>query len=140
MGIEEAIKLLREHHEEPPKPMCLPTEDEVRQAEIDLEFVFPDQFRQFHLAASNVVVGILEPGVVFIDVLPYINLRSIAQNGWGLGVPREQLPFCEDNGNYFCITHDGRVTYWDHDGASEYGSTSSFAEWIMNIWIGEYTF
>ena len=120
--------------------MRLPTEEEIRQAESDLGFVFPEQFRQFHLLASNLVVGTLEPGVVFKDVLPYINLRSIAQNGWSLGVPREHLPFCEDNGNYFCITHDGHVTYWDHDGASGYSSTASFAEWITDIWIGEYTF
>jgi len=140
MSIEKAIALLREHHEEPPKPMRLPTEEEIKQAETDLGFVFPDQFRQFHLLASNVVVGTLEPGVVFADVLPYINLRSIAHEGWSLGVSKEHLPFCEDNGNYFCITPDGRVTYWDHDGASEYGSAFSFAEWIMNIWIDEYTF
>ncbi len=140
MEIKEAIKSLRDHHEEPPKQMRLPTEEEIQQAEIDLGFVFPDQFRQFHLEASNVVVGTLEPGVVFIDVLPYINLRSIAKDGWSLGVPQEHLPFCEDNGNYFCITPDGRVSYWDHNGASEYDSSSCFAEWITNIWIGEYTF
>ena len=140
MNIENAVELLREHHEEPPKPMRLPTEEEVQQAEVDLDFVFPDQFRQFHLLACNLVVGTLEPGVVFPDVLPYINLRRIAQDGWSLGVPREQLPFCEDNGNYFCITADGMVNYWDHDGSSEYGSAPSFADWIVTVWIKEYTF
>jgi hypothetical protein len=51
-------------------------------------------------------------------------------------VPRELVPFCEDNGDYCCIGKDGRVTLWSHDGMFS-GEWPDLAQWILEVWIGE---
>jgi hypothetical protein len=70
----------------------------------------------------------------------YINLRHLAQRGWARGIARDRLPFCEDNGDFFCALSNGRVTLWMHEEESERPSANSFAEWITDVWIGQYTF
>ncbi len=45
------------------------------------------------------------------------------------GVPKEFLPFCEDNGDYYCLTRDSRVVLWSHDGLFS-GSWLDLAHWI----------
>jgi hypothetical protein len=135
MSIEDALDLLRQHNEPVPKPLRLPTPNEVAQVEAELSFVFPPQYRKFMLEASNVNYGVREPGLVLPDLMAYISLRHIAESGWSAGVPKDFLPFCMDNGNFFTIGRRGEIGYFDHDDESHRVLGGDFASWILEDWL-----
>jgi hypothetical protein len=138
MTLDQAFSELRRRNKPVPKPLRLPTPEEVSVAERDLGLTFHPDFRRFQLEASNVVCGVLEPGLVLPEIDIFRDLRSIAQYGWLAGVPKTALPFCEDNGNYYFMGRDGIVRYWDHDGHGESGRRASFAQWILEDWLFDY--
>jgi SMI1-KNR4 cell-wall len=57
MEISEVIAELRALNEPVPKPLGLPTGAEVKAAETQLGVIFPDDYRQYLLATSDVVYG-----------------------------------------------------------------------------------
>jgi len=137
MTLDEAFERLRAAREVTPKTPRLPTAEEVDEAERDLGVRFHPDFRRFQLEVSNVSCGVLEPSVARLDAQPYINLRKVATGGWRLGVPRDALPFCQDNGDYFFITREGRVGLWDHNNAGcALPRCETLADWIIDDWIG----
>lgn len=58
---------------------------------------FPDDYRYFLLDGSDVVSGTLEPAVITPDA-GYLSLVEVAHSAWAAGVPRDLVPFCEDDG------------------------------------------
>ena len=136
MILPDVIAELRELNEPVPKPLRLPTADEVNAAEQQLAIKFPDEYRQYLLAASDVVYGSLEPAIIIPDA-GHLNLVDIAETAWDeMEVPRELLPFCEDNGDYYCLNEAGEVEYWSHNGATD-EKWKDFATWIKEVWIDE---
>src|SRR6266496_4481376 len=103
MSLETAIETLRERNEPVPRPFRLPTEMEVAAAERTLGVTFPDDYRYFLLHGSDVAYGTLEPAVVIPDC-GHLDLVEMVQTAWEVGVPRDHLPFCENNGDYYCLT------------------------------------
>lgn len=63
----------------------------------------------------------------------YGELRFALKQARELGVPHDWLPICEDNGNYYCITPDGKIRYWDHNGATT-EEWSNLAVWVKEVW------
>ena len=51
-----------------------------------------------------------------------------------MDLPRDLLPICEDNGDYYCMNAVGEVVYWSHDGVSD-EKWSDLATWIRKVWI-----
>lgn len=137
MTLDDAFAALAAAAQQVPKPLRLPTPEELSAAERDLGLPFHADYRRFQREASNIVCNVLEPGLVLPGLSPYRDLRRIARNGWAAGVPKDTLPFCSDNGNYYIIDGSGRVTFWDHDDGSESGQNLSLAEWIVEEWIGD---
>lgn len=118
-----------------PLPARLPSDDEIRQAELDLGIAFHPDFRTYLREASDVVCGTREPVTL---TLPdsHTDLRAVARDAWDAGVPSDWVALCEDNGDYYCVRPDGSVIFWSHDGASD-ETWSSLAEWIQKEWIEE---
>jgi hypothetical protein len=136
MNLTEVIAELRELNEPVPKPLRLPTEAEVAAAENQLGVKFPSDYRQYLLAASDVVYGSLEPAIVTPDA-EHLSLVEIAETAWDeMEVPRELLPFCEDNGDYYCLNQAGQVEYWSHNGSTD-EKWKDLATWIKEVWIDE---
>ena len=136
MNLPDVIAELRELNEPVPKPLRLPTADEVRAAEDQLAVKFPDDYRRYLLEASDVVYGSREPAVVIPDA-GHLSLVAMAETAWDeMDVPRELLPFCEDNGDYYCLNNKGGVEYWSHDGATD-EKWKDLATWIKEVWIDE---
>ncbi len=115
MPIPEVIETLRRLNEPVPRPARLPTEVEVAAAEQRLGVRFPPDYRYFLLHGSDFVYGVLEPAQVTPDA-GHTDLIDVATRAWKVGVPREFLPFCEDNGDYYCFAPDGRIGLLSHDG------------------------
>jgi hypothetical protein len=136
MNLSEVIADLRDLNEAVPKPLRLPTEDEVSAAENQLGLKFPSDYRQYLLAASDVIYGSLEPAVVTPNA-GHLSLVKIAETAWDeLEVPRHLLPFCEDNGDYYCLNDAGEVEYWSHNGMTD-EKWKDLATWITEVWIDE---
>ena len=139
MTLDQAFAELRQKSDtSAPIKLRLPTEAEVEAAEKDLGISFPADYRRFQLEASDVDCGVLEPGLVLPGLQPYLDLRIIARDGWQAGVPKDSLPFCQNNGNYYFIDPLGTVRYWDHDGGGDSGRQATFAEWILEDWLFDY--
>jgi hypothetical protein len=133
MEIGEAIDELRSRNEPVPKPFRLPSEDEVNSAENELGVLFSPDYRRYLLEASDVVFSTLEPCVV-VPGMGYLDLVQNAREAWEIGVPRNWLPFCQDNGDYFCL--DGStVRYWSHNGDTD-EHWADLGAWIGKVWIG----
>ena len=67
----------------------------------------------------------------------YLDLVKLAHKAWELGVPDNTLPFCEDNGDYYCIYIDGSISFWSHNGW-DVTRWPDLATWIKQLWIDEY--
>jgi hypothetical protein len=136
MNLPDVISELRELNETVPAPLRLPTADEVNAAEEQLAIKFPADYRRYLLEASDVVYGALEPAIVIPDA-GHLNLIEMAETAWDeMEVPRSLLPFCEDNGDYYCLNESGEVEFWSHDGATD-EKWKDLATWIKEVWIDE---
>lgn len=138
MTLEQAIASLQELNEAVPEPARLPLEVEVSAMEEELRVKFHPDFRAYLLKASDVTVGTLEP-VTITDPQAHTHLPTIAGEAWEeLDLPRNLLPICEDNGDYYCIDNKGKIVFWSGDGTSG-ESWPNLAAWIEQVWIGENT-
>jgi hypothetical protein len=135
MHLEDVIEKLRNLNEPVPKPARLPTEREVAAAEKKLGVEFPADYHQFLLQGSDVTYGTLEPAMVTPGA-GNLDLVTMAREAWEIGVPEDLLPFCESNGDYFCLEPDGQVVYWHHDGSTD-EKWPDLAHWIAEVWLEE---
>jgi SUKH superfamily protein len=136
MNLPDVTIELRGLNEPVPKPLRLPTATEVKDAEDQLGIRFPDDYRHYLLEASDIVYGSLEPAVVTPDA-GHLSLVEMVETAWNeMEVPRELLPFCEDNGDYYCLNDAGEVEYWSHNGATD-EKWKDLATWIKEVWIDE---
>ena len=132
--ISEVIHELRRLNQPVPKPFSLPTENEVRAAEDQLGVKFSEDYRRYLLEASDVIYGTLEPAIVTPDS-GYLNLVEVAESAWeDMEVPRNLLPICEDNGDYYCLNEKGEVQFWSHNGTTD-EKWPDLATWIKTVWM-----
>ena len=136
MRLDEAILHLRSLNEPVPKPMRLPTPQEVDAAEQRLGRTLPPEFRKYLLEASDVVFGTKEP-VTLTRPSSHTDLHKVCEHAWNaFGVPKELTPICEDNADFFCLNRAGEVIFWTHNGQSS-EKWPDVAAWIEECWIGE---
>jgi hypothetical protein len=136
MRLEDVIAELRRLNQPVPEPLRLPTQVEVEAAERRLKRKFPPDYRKYLLEASDVVFGTLEPAVVIQDA-GYLELSELAESAWSeMEVPRDLLPICEDNGDYYCLNENGEVCFWSHNGVTD-DKWPDLATWIKEVWIDE---
>ena len=134
MKLTEVIHELRKLNQPVPIPPRLPTAGEVDDAESQLGMKFHKDYRQFLLEAGDVVYGTKEPARV-TPKAGHLNLIEMVEGAWELdGVRQDLLPFCFDNGNYFCMNGEGEVEYWDHNGTTD-EKWRDLATWIKEVWI-----
>ena len=135
--MEEVIEQLRELNEPVPVPLELPDEELLVEIEEQILINLPFELREFLLKVSDVVYGRLEP-VTVTDPQSHTYLPEVASVAWSLGVPRELVPICEDQGNYYCVEQDGTVLLWDgeeEDLTDE--SWDSVWHWVREVWLEE---
>ena len=117
-----------------PVAQCLPGDQAIDEYEALVGVSFPTDYREFLKSASDslhngkAALRITETRDHSRELLD--GIREARANG----VPFDWLPFCEDNGNYFCILPDGTIRFWDHDGPSS-ESWPNLATWIKEVWI-----
>ena len=137
MNIQEAISELRELDEPVPKPLRLPNEMDITEAEKVVGMKFPEDYKKFQLGAGNVTYGSLEPATI-VGTKDHTDIANVTRNAREMGVPTNVIPICEDNSDFYCLSTDGKVKFWSHDeGDFAEEEWDSLAEWIKEVWIGE---
>ncbi|MBD8566382.1 SMI1/KNR4 family protein [Oxalobacteraceae sp. CFBP 8763] len=115
-------------------PFRLPTDEEINSAEARLGVVFHADYRAFLKSGGDVANAIFDAAVV-LPGSGYCDLFEIAQYAWeNAGVPRDLVPFVQDNGDYFCISSAGEVSYWSHNGATS-ERWPSLSNWFQQVCI-----
>ncbi len=136
MNLDDVIRELRVLNKSVPKPRRLPTPKEIKNAERKLGVSFHPDYYKYLLLASDVVYGILEPSTV-IPENGHTYLADVAYAAWEqMDVPRELIPICEDNGDYYCMNAEGEVVFWSHNGVTN-EKWPNLATWIQQVWIEE---
>ena len=134
--INDAIFELKKLSIDTPKKPVLPSESILEKYANSIGFKFSDDYRKFLLEASDVFVGSINP-LIITERGNHPDELSVALNkAREIGVPKEWLPMCEDNGNFYCLTQDGSVHFWAHDGATD-ESWPTLAAWIKTVWIDQ---
>lgn len=115
-------------------PFRIPTDPEIAEAERILNFGFPSSYIEFLKGGSNVANAIFEPAVI-LPGCDYLNLFEIAETAWNHdGVPKDWLPFLEDNSDYFLISQAGEVRYWSHNGTTN-EKWPTFSSWFQQVCV-----
>jgi len=117
-------------------PFRPPTDSEIDAAEARIGIKFHPDYRSFLKGGSDVGDSVFEPAVI----LPgggYLDLFEILESAWNIeGVPRDLMPFVEDNSDYYCLNPRGEVVFWSHNGTSD-EKWSSLVEWRQKVCIEE---
>lgn len=133
--MEEVIDQLRELNEPVPVPLELPEEEVLVEIQEQILIHLPFELREFLLKVSDVVYGRLEP-VTATDPQSHTYLPEVASVAWSLGVPRELVPICEDQGNYYCVEEDGTVVLWEADTEElNEENWESVWHWVRDVWL-----
>jgi hypothetical protein len=133
--LDEVIFELRSLNESVPNPMRLPTKEEVSNAELEIGFEFHPDYRKYLLEASDVIFGVIEPATLTIPGC-HTDLHKISRVAWkNYSLPKNLLPICQDNADFYCMNKLGEVIFWSHNGWTNV-KWPNLASWIDEIWIG----
>ena len=131
--MEDVLDQLREQSMDLAVPLELPDEDTLVEIEEQILISIPYEFREFLLQASDVVYGSMEP-VTVTDPHSHTYLPEVAATAWSMGMPRELIPLCEYQGDYYGVAEDGEVVLWAHGEVTE-DSWPSVWFWARDIWL-----
>ena len=134
MDLDEAFRKSRLRNEPPPSPPRLPTRAEVEVAERRLGIAFHPDFRRYLLEVSDLSCGVLELVTITLPE-SHTNLFKVTERAWDrYGVPRDLLPVCEENADFYCMNPAGEMVFWSHNGWSS-ETWPSLADWIDQVWL-----
>jgi hypothetical protein len=136
----EILEKLRTLSQTVPKPTKLPTENDLRNVEEKLDFKFPPSYVKYQLNYSDVALGTFEPYQLFEDG-SYLDLLNGIIEAQELGLPKNLIPFLEDNADFYCFDTNStapefEVRFWSHNGETN-EKWKNFLDWVENCWIEE---
>jgi hypothetical protein len=131
--MDELIEELREANQPVPIPLELPEEDDLVEVQEALFISLNEDFQQFMLTVSDVVYGTLEP-VTASDPTSHTYLPEVAAIAWDAGLPRDLVPLCEHQGNYYAVTEEGEVQYWE-GGVKTEQTWETIWYWARDVWL-----
>lgn len=131
--MEDVIDLIRESGIKTASYMDLPSEDDLVLIEEEILLPIPKDLRLFLLEVSDVICGSLEP-VTVADPGAHTHLSEVTSLAWSLGMPRELMAICQDRENFYCITQDGEIQYWENGQISS-ETWKDIWDWAQKIWL-----
>lgn len=135
ISIHEVIEEIDAIDDPSGRKQPLPDDALIAKYEEATELDFPQDYKTFLKSVSNAFVGYISPFTLNDKLLEvYGDLCAGVNEGRKIGVPKDWLPICEDNGDYYCIVPDGGVRFWDHSGSSD-ESWPSLAVWAKEVWL-----
>lgn len=131
--MDELIEELREANLPVPIPLELPDEDDLVEVQEALFISLNEDFQEYMLTVSDVVYGSLEP-VTASDPTSHTYLPEVAAIAWDAGLPRDLVPLCEHQGNYYAINEEGEVQLWE-GGVKTEQSWENIWYWVRDVWL-----
>ena len=131
--MDELIEELREANLPVPIPLELPDEDDLVEVQEALFISLNEDFQEYMLTVSDVVYGSLEP-VTASDPTSHTYLPEVAAIAWDAGLPRDLVPLCEHQGNYYAINEEGEVQLWER-GVKTEQSWENIWYWVRDVWL-----
>jgi predicted component of viral defense system (DUF524 family) len=95
---------------------------------------FSEELQIFFKEASTIFYGIYSPLLLSDDPSKNEGFSNALCYMKKMNAPKDWIPFCENNGDYFCIDAVDKVHYWSNSGASE-EVWDSLSDWIENVWL-----
>ncbi|MDJ1018283.1 MAG: SMI1/KNR4 family protein [Paracoccaceae bacterium] len=135
MSIKDAIEELKNVRLSVRFEQHLPSDEVLDEYERAIGLRFPDDYRFFLKEASDSHYGGLSTLRVTADRNHSRELLNELRNARQIGLPGHLIPFCEDNGDYYCVEASGKIVFWSHDGLTN-ESWPSLESWIREGWIG----
>jgi len=115
-------------------PLELPDMDDIVEAQEALLIHIPLDVRDYFLNCSHVIYGSLEP-VTLADPNSHTYLPEVAAEAWSQGMPREYVPVCQQNNDYYCADEDGVIYLW-HAGEDEPEHVAdNIWYWVRDVWL-----
>lgn len=131
--MEEVIEQLRELNQSVPIPLELPSHEDLVEVEELLLIQLPRDYKFFLQEVSDVIYGSMEPCTA-ADSQMHTYLPDVTAQAWNLGLPRHLIPVCEHQGDYYVITPDGEIQFWENgDFADEIWD--SIWHWARDVWL-----
>lgn len=134
-SLTEVIELINQADDPAGRKHPLPNDTLIQRYEQTTGITFPEEYKFFLKSVSNAFVGFMSPFVLNDNLHEmhgefFTGLR-VARKA---GVPEHWIPICEDNGDYYCLTPDGSIRFWDHSGSSE-ETWPNLATWAKEAWL-----
>lgn len=135
MTLEDIIEQINQADDPAKRKKSLPDDVLIEKYERETDFIFPSDYKMFLKSVSNAFIGFMSPFTLSAAVSggPGDLIGGI-RDARKSGVPGEWLPICEDNGDYYCLTPDGSVHFWDHNGSSN-EVWPDLATWAKMVWL-----
>lgn len=132
--IEKMVAELKAIRLKLPKERPLPTDEVIAAYEHKLGLDFTDEYKYFLKEASNSLLNGKDVLQLTSNMNSSRELLTVYDEAKKQGLPKDWLPFCEDNSDYYCLLKDGSVKFWSHNGISD-EKWESLADWIRKVWI-----
>lgn len=133
--IEEAIDEVNLADDPNTRNQPLPDKSLIKKYEEKTGLMFSAEYKKFLEFISNAFVGYLSPFTLNEQLEnKYGDLLWGISEGQKLGLPDDWVPICEDNGDYYCISPDGVIRFWDHNGSTD-ESWPDLATWVKDVWL-----
>lgn len=133
--LEEIINRINKLDNPSERRLPLPDDTLIKKYEDESGFIFPDDYKIFLKSVSNAFVGYISPFTLSLRITgDQGDLLTGISDGRKVGVPEDWIPICEDNGDYYCITSDGSIHFWDHNGHSN-ETWPNLATWMKEVWL-----
>ena len=113
----------------------LPNDDLLNEYEQKTGIILSEDYRKVLKSISNVFYGTKELLSVTNNSEYYRELSVALNDTRKMGIPKDWIPICEDNGDYYCLNSKGEIKYWSRDGCSD-ESWENLESWIEQVWIG----
>lgn len=135
LSLEEVIEQINQVDDPAERKQPLPDDALIEKYEQATGLFFPKDYKIFLKTISNAFVGFMSPFTVNEALSEgRSDLISGIIRARRVGVPKDWLPICEDNGDYYCLAPDGSVRFWDHNGSSD-EAWPNLATWAKLVWL-----
>lgn len=133
--MNEIAEILKSRSIKTAFPLELPEVEDIVNAQEEILIHIPVQFRDYLLHCSDVIYGQFEP-VTIADPLSHTHLPEVAAEAWARGMPREYIPICKHDEQYYCVDEDDSIYLWSSEDQDPEPICDSIWAWVRDIWLG----
>lgn len=133
--IQDVIEIINKLDDPMKRKNKLPDDNILEKYENSIGLKFPDDYKLFLKTVSNSFIGFISPFTLNDEMNEsYNDLIRGFKDARNIGIPNNFIPICEDNGDYYCLTPDGSVQFWSHNGDSN-EKWPDLATWAKEVWL-----